>query len=110
VITAAALGLAFPDDIDAVHFDPLTGLYYFSLTPASPSLGAGTCGGFSPADIFVSVAFGVCALFTPAAALGLLATDNVDAIAFAPEPGTLVLLFFGLVGLVVHGAHRQARR
>ena len=49
----------------------------FSLAPGSPSLGGGL---FSPADIFVTIFAGTNTLFLPAAAIGMLPTDNVDAL------------------------------
>jgi hypothetical protein len=64
----------------------------------------------SPADIFVSAAAGTCVLFAPAAALGLLATDNVDAIAFTPEPAPAMLLLLGWIGLAAWSRRRRADR
>jgi hypothetical protein len=89
VFPAPVLGLVPADDIDALHFDPGPGDVYFSLVPGSPSLGAvpnlacpfvGAC---SPADIFIAPG-GVGPFFVsvPAAALGLLPGDNVDALAW----------------------------
>lgn len=66
--------------------DFATGDIYFSLAPLSPSLFVASPGcpapPCSPADIFI-VPGGVppFLLFAPAGALGLLPTDNVDAIA-----------------------------
>jgi hypothetical protein len=68
-ITAAALGLLPGDDIDA-----LTGGFEFSLTPASTSVVGPPF--FSAADI---LSFGP-AVVLPAAALGLMPTDDVDAL------------------------------
>jgi hypothetical protein len=87
VLPAPGVGLVAADDIDALHFDSTTGDIYFSLAPGSPSLFIASAGcpvpPCSPADIFVLPA-GVLPflLFVPAAALGLLPADNVDAIAF----------------------------
>jgi hypothetical protein len=84
---AAGLGLAVADDVDALHVDTATGAIYFSLAPGSPSLFVVSAGcpvpPCSPADIFF-LPGGVLPflLFAPAAALGLLPPDNVDAIAF----------------------------
>jgi hypothetical protein len=68
------------DDLDALDDDtPLTAppVAYFSLDPASPSLGMmmGT-----PADIFASNFAGAAWLYAPFAALGLTPTDDVDAL------------------------------
>ena len=95
LILAPGLGLVAADDIDAlqaVPFGEATALL-FSLAPGSPSLGAD-----SPADIFISVpGSGAFALFATASDLGLLATDNVDALgAPIPEPSTLWLMALGL--------------
>jgi hypothetical protein len=102
-----ALGLATClDDVDALHFDPGTSDLYFSLAPGSPSLAPGVicAAGCSPADILVAPGGGgVAFFFAPAAALGLLFTDNVNAIDM-PEPAVVsqlaagVLLLWGLRG------------
>jgi hypothetical protein len=82
-----ALGLGFcADDVDALEFDTTTGDIWYSLTPGSPSLVAGSpiigCGvGCSAADLFIAPgAGGVGFLVAPAAALGLAATDNLNAL------------------------------
>jgi hypothetical protein len=95
------------DDIDGLHYDGIG--YFFSLTPGSPSLAAGVCGGTSAADIFYSAGGGACVLWNPAPALGLLVTDDVDAISFVPEPSTLLLVGFGAVSLVVCGRRKMKR-
>jgi hypothetical protein len=97
-IAAAALGLVPADDIDALHVDTVTtGDVYFSLAPGSPSLLAVSPGcpapPCSPADVFV-VPGGAppFVLFAPAAALGLLGGDDVDAFGFEGDiDGDLVL-------------------
>src|SRR5262245_10671879 len=87
LIPAGGLGLAVADDVDALHIDATTGSIYFSLAPGSPSLFVASPGcpapPCSPADIFF-LPGGLLPfiLFAPAAALGLLPIDNVDAIAF----------------------------
>jgi hypothetical protein len=104
----ADLGLAPFDDVDALTvFDDGDGLFgpadiiRFSLTPVSPSLGIGV----GPATIFEVAGFGaIPAIATPAAALGLLATDDLDAID-APEPSLLLLLGSG--GFGVWFLHRR---
>jgi hypothetical protein len=58
-------------DLDGVPEDPV----YFSLDPASPSLGAN-----SAADILKTINGGAPTVFANAAALGLVAGDDVDAI------------------------------
>ncbi len=89
--TAAALGLAASDDIDAMivvdaDLDKQFGaddLVFFSLSPNSPSLA--TIPGVSPvagaADIFLSHAGRGLSVLAPAGVLGLGdAADNVDAL------------------------------
>jgi hypothetical protein len=82
-VSGTTLGLVAADDLDAlaiVDTAPLdvlspADLIYYSLTPGSPGLAGG-----SPADILCkTVAGGACA-GVPAAMLGLLATDDVDAL------------------------------
>jgi hypothetical protein len=88
-VPSASLGLLPGDDLDALcWFDrngdltvdlPTSVLatgdnYLFSLAPGSPTLAAG---GFSAADILAPSAAGP-VVSVPAAALGLLATDNID--------------------------------
>ena len=99
VISHTALGLLCADDIDAMHIEVLTGTgdLAFSLAPGSPSLAIGSTiaacavAGCSAADIFVAfAASGPPVLAIPAAALGLLPTDNVDALAAQGCPGPLV--------------------
>ena len=100
VFPAPVLGLTPADDIDALHFDTLTGDIIFSLTPASPSLGIipnPTCvapppmpGSCSAADVFVAPGgTGPFRLLIPAAAMGLVPAppgvgggDDIDALAF----------------------------
>lgn len=78
------------DDVDALHFSTGSGgHFYFSLAPLSPSLApgspiAGCATGCSAADIFVVATGtpGFPSLFATASDLGLLPTDDVDAIAW----------------------------
>jgi len=89
-IPAATLGLRANDDIDGLHLDTFTGDLYFSLTPASPSLiepnpgcPAPPCSG---ADIFIATGgVGPFSRVAAAAMLGLLASDNVDGMAWAGD-------------------------
>lgn len=86
-------GATAMDDMDALELTPfdLTGDFvhdtpiYFSLDAASPSLPA------SPADVLVSpptlAGFG---LFAPAPSLGLVATDELDALAVWDAAGDLI--------------------
>ena len=76
------IGLLAGDDLDALclydidsigYLDPGKDLALFSLAPGSPSLGG------SPADIFYTDFTGTFSLSIPAALLGLLPLDNVDA-------------------------------
>ena len=97
-IPFGALGLgACADDIDALHLDAGTGDLYFSLAPGSPSLApgspiAGCGGGCSPADVFIAIGgVGPSGIFAPAGALGLLPTDNLNALAFDPPPPPTVV-------------------
>jgi hypothetical protein len=96
-IPASALGLTFLDDIDALHVSRANGDVYFSLTPASPSLarlGAG------PADVLVARGgVGPPVVFAASSALGLLSTDNVDALVFVGEDGAA-----GVVQIVCAGS------
>ena len=121
----AILGLAPGDDVDALAVwdlatplvaDPGLDYALFSLAPGSPTL---TLGGFSAADIFVTDFTGANALYLTAGSLGMLPTDNIDALDveffggfiqepldFVPEPtGAAFLLLTGLVC----AAHRRRR-
>lgn len=106
-IPAAALGLTFLDDIDALHVDGQNGDVYFSLTPSSPSLSTLAAG---PADVLlVRGGVGSAVVFARADALGLSADDNLDALAFAPDGkpgGTLTLA--GACAAGSGGSHARA--
>lgn len=86
-----ALGLhSCLDDVDALEIDTTSNRIYFSLAPGSPALAPGSpiggcAAGCSAADLF-SIEAGAPAAtrFATAANLGLLASDNVDALALGP--------------------------
>lgn len=122
---ASDFGLQPGDDIDGLivmdrnddrAFDP-GDLVFFSLSPGSPSLGLV---GASPADIFRATLGGF-NLFISHAELGLLPSDNLDAIHFdmlingsardtidakTPAPGTGLLV--AMAGLGLAGRRRRA--
>lgn len=99
------LGLQSSDDLDALAMYAYTTpkckpAAYFSLAPNSPTLIAG---GYSAADIFYTTFNGTFARVYTAAQLGLLETDNVDALESntAPEPTTLLLLSLAGIGTTI---------
>jgi hypothetical protein len=106
----ADLGLVPGDDIDALVVyedgDVVFGaadVVRFSLTPASPSLGIGA----GPAEIFeVAGAGALPAVATPAAALGLLFSDDLDALD-VPEPAAGLAWCSALVALLLLGRRRR---
>jgi hypothetical protein len=77
LVPAAVLGLVGGDVIDALAMSLGGPPLVISLAPGSPSIGAG-----SPADLFTAAPFGA---FVPAAALGLKALDDVDAVDIGPD-------------------------
>ncbi len=93
---APQLGLSPADEVDALAVwdvngdlvadqNPLTDFALFSLAPGSPSLAGpdlivGTADDLSAADIFVTDFSGINMLYLPSTALGMLPTDNIDAI------------------------------
>jgi hypothetical protein len=96
--TDIAIGLGPGDDIDALVIvdDGIAGpspgdAIYFSLTPGSPTL-AGL--GASPADVLLTSIGGVPVVAFPAAALGLLPGDDIDALelVIVPEPATVAVM------------------
>ncbi len=104
------------DDLDALDYDGPPGFpIYFSLdgafgdVPCGLPLGASAlANGFLPGDILVSGGAGPPAVWAPAAALGLGAADDLDALAlfengtgvFEPSPGPYVG-WGGLTDMVV---------
>jgi len=82
-VAGGALGLGAGDDLDALAIVDSDGsntlnpgdLIYYSLVAGSPALGAG-----SPADIRCQTLGGAACAGVTAAALGLLATDELDAL------------------------------
>ena len=107
------MGLLEGDDLDALAlFNPTGELgdahAYFSLAPGSPTL---TSWGASPADVFYTDFSGASSSYVvfTAADLGLLPTDNVDALETnaVPEPGTL-LLMVGILSLLPKSWRRSA--
>ena len=116
---AAQMGLVTDDDLDALALLDLDqsgtvsagDMGLFSLAPGSPTL-AGL--GASPADVFLTLFNGTSAVRYPAASLGLLFEDNVDALEVQiPEPATLSLLAIGGLALLrrrrFDGAHHGRR-
>lgn len=81
------MGLLDNDEIDALlvfddgdgFFNPPLDQILFSLAPGSPSLL-----GNSPADVFTTQNFGVFNIFANAAVLGLLPSDDLTMLDFAP--------------------------
>jgi hypothetical protein len=105
-----SLGLMPGDDIDAmVYVENGTGVadpgdtVFFSLTPGSPTLAAlGYAPGTGGADVFTtSPGAPLPTLFAPAAALGLLATDDIDALDIVPEASHLMLLGLTALGWTI---------
>ena len=93
------LGLAScDDDVDGLQIQiqttPTVNELYYSLAPGSPSLLPGSpilgCAlGCSAADIFVKRTGAQAEIFATAADLGLLPSDDVDALSFLPEPAPI---------------------
>jgi hypothetical protein len=113
--TAAMLGLAQSDDIDALALnlavdyqtgDVIGGMMYLSLTPGN-SLGVSGADVLAVNFIYndtldVLSSLGGAYVYYSHADLGLLETDNIDALetnAYIPEPTTLALI--GLSGLAM---------
>ncbi len=105
------IGLQDGDDLDAlvlldfgIHGEvtPFADRAFFSLAPGSPTL---VLNGYSAADIFYTNFNGTYVREFTAAQLGLLATDDVDALeaepgAYIPEPHTLFLVGTGALLLI----------
>lgn len=108
--SAVLLGLLAGDNIDALVFydDGFAGatpgdIVLFSLAPGSPSL---AIGGASAADILITSPGATPGIFLPAGAIGLLPTDDLDALDVIPEPGSCLLFGVALVGLAVRRRRR----
>jgi len=102
--------------------DPGFDTALFSLAPGSPSLIAG---GYSPADVFITAFGGSFSLYASAGSLGLLPTDNIDALEIrigvvppqlgqfvesVPEPSSVWLAVVGLVPIAYCARRRYGRR
>ncbi len=95
-----SLGLAScDDDVDGLQIQiqttPTVNELYYSLAPGSPSLLPGSpilgCAlGCSAADIFVKRTGAQAEIFATASDLGLLSSDNVDALGFLPVPARII--------------------
>jgi hypothetical protein len=108
------------DDIDALETDSVDLVIYYSLAPGSPSLLPGSpiigcSAGCSPADIFAVRPLPIppgqyVSVYASAAELGLLPTDNVDAIALRSPPELPALGSLGAIVLagVLLGKGRSA--
>ncbi len=94
------IGLVPGDDLDALILldlvnpglvDPAVDMVLFSLAPISPTLAAN---GWGPGDILTTNFAGSVSRVFTAASLGLLPSDDLDALETQPipEPGTLFLL------------------
>ncbi len=130
------LGLNINDDIDALilaengstFYEPAATLFdwtdaaedmmLFSLAPGSPTIGSIDSFGktIGPGDILVSLdpdgaggSPGVVSVFVSASDLGLLASDNLNALDVVPEPSTYVLAAIGLFALGWTGWRRSRR-
>jgi hypothetical protein len=109
---AGALGLVPGDDIDALvvfddgdfMFTPGTDVTLFSLTPGSPTLGA--LGSDAASVLFSS---GVPGVLVPSVMLGLLPTDNLDAldVRIIPEPSSLAMFGIALAMLGIAACGRK---
>jgi len=133
--TFNALGLFPNDEVDALavwdgggtgQLDPLMDFTIFSLAPGSPFLAGadgvfGTADDYSAADIFVSDFTGRSFLYMNYASLGMLFTDNIDALDVeigiipqvfeenpVPEPASILLIAAGLTGIAGLGSRRKA--
>ncbi|MCP4656115.1 MAG: hypothetical protein GY856_11935 [bacterium] len=84
-IPAASLALVAGDVVDALCLDPATGVVAFSLAPTSPTLGTY---GLSAADLLGGVPTPIVAppppVWKTAAALGLLTSDDLNAVKCVP--------------------------
>src|SRR5205807_7705944 len=93
------LGLTAEDMIDALALSLSGNEALFSLAPNSPTL---LLDGLSPADVFVTDFAGNFRTFADHTQLGLLATDNLNALdtVTVPEPSSMFLIMLGLLFLL----------
>jgi len=96
---AAMLGLTVDDMIDALALSLTGNAALFSLAPDSPTL---LLDGLSPADIFMTDFMGHFEIYADHAQLGLLVSDNLNALETAPvpEPSSMLLILPGLAFLL----------
>ena len=101
------LGLLPQDEVDALALSVLANQALFSLDPDSPTL---ALLGLSPADVFITSFNGTFALYALHDDLGLLPTDNLNALdtLAVPEPSLLFLL--GIGGVCVAARWRAGNR
>jgi hypothetical protein len=114
----ADIGLSPGDDLDALVFDAAMNVALFSLSSFSPSTFTssgnnyvpGAKGFLSPADVLVTGCDGTFDLWAPAAALGLNADDELDALdTFAPVPEPALLHLVALGVLAVAGYRQRLK-
>ncbi len=111
------LSLTATDDIDALvvldngddDYNSVDDTVYFSLANLSPTL---TSIGASKGDILITGGGDPSVrVFATAASLGLLSTDELNALDYAPEPAALTLLALGGLALMRRGrCNRVPRR
>jgi hypothetical protein len=112
------MGLSPGDDLDALILDAALNVALFSLSSASPSTftttgnpyAPGVKGFLSPADVLMTTCNGEFSLWAPAAALGLLPDDELDALdttVAVGEPAAVSLLTIALLAAL--GRRRMQR-
>lgn len=101
------MGLSCNDDLDALALGSGGSVALFSLSPFSDEVMSGRV---SAADILYTGFNGSYGIWATAAAIGLLPSDNVDALALIPEPATASLLAIGLCGGGWVGRRRRLRK
>lgn len=112
------IGLDPGDDLDALVLDVANNRALFSLSTFSPSTFTfsgnpyvpGVKGFLSPADILITDFTGSFSLFASAADIGLRSDDEVDALDTVPEPGTILLMTLGLVGIALNQYRLRRKR